>query len=339
MKHITIKDIARKLNISVSTVSRALNDKYDIKKETRDMILKTVEEMGYMPNPIARKLIQNRTYSVGVVVPEFLHSFFPETIMGMQEALLNKGYQLLIMPSNEDAETELKNVQTLVGNMVDGIIISLCKGAQNIPYYKKLLADGMPMVFFNRINTELAAPSVTFDDYKWAFFATEHLIRQGCKKPVHLSASFELPFAINRRKGFIDALKKHKIPTSDVLVIETGITIEKGEKIVEGLLNNGHNFDSILAANDLCAIGAMQAIKNHGLRIPHDIAVCGFTKTTLSQYVEPPLSTVEQPTFEMGNTAANLLLKLIDEPDEKITLETVVLNGRIIERSSSIKNK
>ncbi len=337
MKHVTIKDIARELNLSVSSISRAFNDKFDIKKETRELILKKAKEMGYTPNPIARKLSQKRSFNIGVVVPEFENSFFPKTIMGMQDVLLKEGYQVLIMPSNEEPENEIQNVKTLIDNMVDGIILSLCKETKNIDYYKELLDDGVPIVFFNRVNDGLDTSNVTFDDYKWAFIATEHLIRQGCKKPIFLAAPFDLPFAVNRKNGFLDAMKKHNIPDYEKLVFNAGIITEKGEECVDNLLSEDMQFDGVFAVNDLCAIGAMKAIKRNGLSIPGDVAVIGFTKTPLSKYVEPQLSTVEQPSFEMGKIAANLLLKQLQHPDEKLPPEKILLSGQLIQRASSMK--
>jgi LacI family transcriptional regulator len=169
MYHITIKDIARKLNVAVSTVSRAFNDKYDIKKDTRDLILKTAAEMGYRPNPIAKKLIQRRTYNVGVIVPEFINSFFPEVILGIQKVLLEKKYQVFITSSNENPETEKENIMTMEDNMVDGIIISLSTETSNSNYLTKMVKEGFPMVMFNRVNEEIPISKVVFDDYKWAF--------------------------------------------------------------------------------------------------------------------------------------------------------------------------
>ena len=174
MNYITIKDVAKKLNVSVSTISRAFNDKYDIKKETKELILTTAKEMGYRPNPMAKKLIQKRSFNIGIVVPEFINGFFPEVIIGAQEIFFKKGYQVLIAQSNECFETELKNVETLENNMVDGLLLSISCETKNTEYYQKLIKSGLPIVLFNRVNKNLNASKVLFNDYKWAFFATEH---------------------------------------------------------------------------------------------------------------------------------------------------------------------
>ena len=198
MKHITIKDVAKKLNVSISTVCRAFNNKYDIKENSKNLILKTAKELGYKPNPIARKLTQQRSYNIGIVVPEFSSNFFPEVMLGAQQILHKEGFQVLIMQSNNSWELERKNVETLVDNMVDGLIISLTSEIKNNDYYSSLLKLNIPIVFFNRAVDEILTSKVLFNDYKWALFATEHLIIQGYKNIVHLSGTTNLTLTKNR---------------------------------------------------------------------------------------------------------------------------------------------
>lgn len=337
MKHITIKDVARKLGVSISTVSRAFNDKYDIRKETRTKILRVAHEMGYRPNPIARKLIQQKTFNVGVVVPEFVNSYFPEVIIGIQEVLLAQGYQVLVMQSSECYTTELKNIQTLEDDMVDGMIISLSSEAHNSDYYIQMVEKGYPVVFFNRVDEGIPASKVVFDDYKWAYFITEHLIKQGYKKIYHLSGYQHLSLTQNRIKGYQKAMDKFALPYTKDHIIETGFQIEEGQAVMEKLLVEGNLPDAIFATNDPVAIGAMKAIKKAGLKIPENVALAGFSESRMADIVDPPLTSVSQPTFEMGRTAAKLLLKQIDT-DGFAAPETVVLNGKINTRASSIKN-
>ncbi len=338
MKHVTIKDIARELKISVSSVSRAFNDKHDIKKETRELVLKKAEEMGYIPNTIARKLLRRKSFYIGVVVPDFVNRFFPEVLVGIQDVFLKVGYQVFIMQSNELQQNEIENVKALVENMVDGLLVAICTQTKDFSYYQNLLKKKFPMVFFNRTQDELSASSVTFNDYQWAFLATEHLIRQGCNRPVHLAAPYDTPIARNRKQGFIDALSKHHIPTPEELVVNADYHAEDGEERIENLISSNFEFDGVFAVNDLCAIGAMKALKRNGLAIPEDVAVIGFTKTLLSKYVEPQLSTIEQPTYEMGKTAAELLLKQINADEDQIPKpEKIVLSGQLISRASSVR--
>jgi len=335
MKHITIKDVARQLNVSISTVSRAFNDKYDIRRETRTEILRVAEEMGYRPNPIARKLIQQKTFNVGVVVPEFVNGYFPEVIIGIQEVLLDRGYQVLVMPSNECYTTELKNIKALEDSMVDGMIISLSSEVHNNDYYKRMIEKGYPVVFFNRVDDAIPASKVVFDDYKWAYFATEHLIRQGYHKIFHFSGYQHLSLSQNRIRGYRKAMEKFSVPLEDNYIIETGFFMEEGRATMEYLLDSGNLPDAIYAANDPVAIGAMKAIKKAGLKIPDDIALVGFTESKMAEIVDPPLTSVSQPTFEIGKTAAELLLRQIAS-DGFAAPETVVLNGKLNVRESSM---
>lgn len=338
MKHITIKDVAKKLNCSVSTISRAFNDKYDIRKETRDHILETAKEMGYSPNPMAKSLLKQCSNQIGVVVPEFINAFFPEVIIGIQEVFIKKGYQVLIMQSGESQITELENVKTLENNMVDGMIISLSLETKNVDYYKKLIQQGFPLVFFNRVSNELETSKVLIDDYKWAFFATEHLIYQGFKKIFHFAGPSGLMFTNNRKNGFIDAHRKHKLPFDEGSIIETGLMINDGERVMEKLINEKNIPEAIFAVNDPTAIGAMKMLKKHGFKIPEDVALVGFTESGLAPLIDPPLTSVKQPTKEIGRTAALLLLEQIESKGIFVP-QTVILNGRLNVRESSMKLK
>lgn len=192
MKRVTIKDVAKALCVSVSSVSRAINNSYDIHPDTRKMILAKAEEMGYHPNPIAQKLSSDKTKIIGVVVPEFENAFFPKVIMGIQKVMKAAGYQVLIMSSDETASIERENVYALNNYHVDGLLISLSQETRDITYLKELQAQGLPIVQFNRVSQKLETPKVIFDDYQWAYKATEHLIDQGYKKIYHLSGPCNL---------------------------------------------------------------------------------------------------------------------------------------------------
>ena len=337
MKHVTIKDVAKKLNVSISSVSRAFNDKYDIKKETRELILKTAEEMGYFPNPIAKKLSQKKTYNIGVVVPEFVNEFYSEIIIAIQEVFISKGYQVLIMQSDENQDQELANVKTLIHNMMDGLIIAPITKNENIDYYLKQRDNGYPIVFMNRVEESLPASKVIFNNQKWSFFATEHLISQGYKRIYHLAGHKDLCVSNERIKGFKRALKKHKIPEENYKIIETGLLSNEGITAVEDLIYNHDLPDALYCENDLVAMGAIKKLKDNGYKVPDDIAVMGFTETKIAELVTPQLSSVKQPTFEMGKKAAELLLRQIN--DNLFDNETVIMNGVLNIRESSVKKQ
>ena len=334
MKYVTIKDIAKKLNVSISTISRAFNNKSDISIETKQLILKTAREMGYRPNPMARKLIKKRSFNIGIVVPEFVNSFFPEVIIGAQEVFIENGYQVLIAQSNECFETELKNVQSLENSMVEGLMISLSSETNNMDYYQELIDKGFPIVFFNRVNKEIEAYKVLFNDYKWSFFATEHLIHQGYKNIYHLQGNNNLSLSKERKRGFLDAHKKHHKTVLKKQIINSGFNMEDGEEIAKSLIENNKIPDAIFAATDPLAIGAMKVFKQYGYKIPQDIAFIGFSESKLATIIEPPLSSVKQPTFEIGMEAAKLLIDQI-ENQSNYSPKTIVLNGELNIRASS----
>lgn len=335
MIYITIKDIAKKLNISIATVSRAFNDKSDINVNTKNLILKTAKEMGYRPNPMAKKLMQKRSLTIGIVVPEFLNSFFPEAIIGAQEILFEKGYQVLITQSNENYETELKNVKALEDSMVDGIIISQSSESKNVDYFQNLIHSGFPIVFFNRVCDEITSSKILFNDYKWAFFATEHLINQGYKNIYHLKGKESLSLTNDRMKGFVDAHTKHKLTVAKEQIVPTGFGIEDGQRAANAIIDSDKIPDAIFASNDPSAIGAMQVFKKRGFKIPEDIAFVGFTESKMGTIIDPPLTSVLQPALEIGREAARILIHQIENPTT-FKHQTIVLNGQLNIRESSV---
>ncbi len=337
MKHVTIKDVAKRLNVSVSSVSRAFNDKYDIKKETKELILKTAEEMGYFPNPIAKKLSQNRSLNIGVIVPEFINEYYSEMVIALQEFFISKGYQVLVMQSNENVEQELKNVKTLIHSMTDGLIIAPTVGNNNMSYYLQHHREGYPIVFLNRVEESIPASKVIFNNVKWSFFATEHLIRQNYKKIYHLAGYKDLCVSEERIQGFKKAMRKHKVPIENYKIIETGLLAKEGMEIIEDLIFNHDIPDAFFCVNDMIALGAIKKLKDNGYRVPEDVAFVGFTETSMAELVTPQLSSVKQPTYEMAKKAGELLIERIENSEAEI--ETVIINGELNIRKSSIKEK
>jgi LacI family transcriptional regulator len=332
--HITIKDIARLTNLSVSTISRAFNDKSDIKKETRELILTKAKELGYRPNPMARNLQKQISKNIGVIVPELMGSFFPKVISGMEDIFAEKDYQMLILSSYESYEKELDRIRTLEDSMVDGIIISLSKETKNVDVLNQLIDSGMSLITFNRSNPEIKASSVLFNDYNWSVFATEHLIRNGCENIFHFALPFHLPISKRRVDGFRKAMFKHCKDCSDEHIVESGITIEDGKNSMQQLIDNSIIPDGIFASSDRIAIGAMKVLKSHGYKIPEDCRVMGFSESNLADVVEPSLSTVAQPTIEMGRKTAELMIQQL-ESETYIEPETIKLNGRLVIREST----
>lgn len=336
---VTIKDIARELKISTSTVSRALADKWDVNPETRKAVMELSEKLNYRPNQISLNLKKQQSMTVGIVIPEFINAFFPEVIIGIESVLRPQGYQMLICQSNESPETELANIRMLENKMVDGFIISMSAETSD-PACFNTLAESGPVVFFNRICPGTSASSVVIDDRKWAFLATEHLIEQGCRRIVHLAGPENLEVAIRRRQGYLDALAAHGLEQDPELVIPCGVMMERGVMGAYRILELEQRPDGIFAFNDPVAVGAMKTLqKRGGVRIPEEMAVVGFTESKMAVIIEPNLTSVEQPTFEMGKAVAELLLEqLRNKTDEKRACKTIILDAKLNVRESSSLN-
>ena len=265
MKYITIKDIARHLSISVSTVSRALGDDKNIRKETKEKVMEAVKELGYRPNPVATNLKYGHTNAVGVIVPEMVTPFASRVINGIQEVLHAKNIKVIIAESGGDPEKEKENLQLMERFMVDGIIICLCSYKRNKEEYFRLQEAGMPMVFYDRIPYGLEVPQVIVDDYMKSFFLVESLIRSGRKQIVHIQGPDDIYNSIERVRGYKDALAKFGIPfDKDNMLIRTGITFEEGKKAADILMERNIPFNAVFAFTETLAIGAMNRLKELG---------------------------------------------------------------------------
>lgn len=333
MKHVTIKDIARYLSLSVSTVSRALVDDKNIRKETKEKVLETAQKLGYKPNPVATNLKYGHTNTVGVIVPEMVTPFASRVISGIQDVLYANGIKVIIAESNEKPATEKENLLLMERFMVDGIIISLCSYKTNQEEYLRLQKAEMPMVFYDRIPYGLDVPQVMVDDYMKSFFLIERLIRSGRRHIVHLQGPDDVYNSHERARGYKDALKKFNITIDERLVIQTGLTFEDGRKAADQLAERHLSFDAVFAFTDTLAIGAMNRLRELGRKIPEEVAVASFSGTELSTIVYPQLTTVEPPLFQMGKTAAELILEKIKNPQSPN--RTVVLDADIKMRAST----
>lgn len=333
MKHVTIKDIAHYLSISVSTVSRALVNDKNIRRETKEKVLEAAKTLGYKPNPVATNLKFGHTNTVGVIVPEMVTPFASRVVNGIQEVLYANGIKVIIAESGEDPEKEKENLQLMERFMVDGIIISLCSYKRNSEEYLRLQQAEMPMVFYDRIPYGLDVPQVIVDDYMKAFFLVERLIRSGRKRIVHLQGPDDVYNSIERARGYKDALSKFNIFPDEDMLVKTGLTFEDGKNVADRLVEKNISFDAVFAFTDTLAIGMMNRLRELGKKIPEEIAVASFSGTELSTIVYPKLTTVEPPLLQMGRTAAELILEKIKNPSSPN--RSVVLNAEIRMRAST----
>ncbi|MDZ7633848.1 MAG: LacI family DNA-binding transcriptional regulator [Bacteroidales bacterium] len=334
-ENITIKDIARELGISPSTVSRALKDHPDISKATRDAVNELAERWNYRPNPIALSLKSGSSKTIGVIIPEVVHYFFSTVISGIEDVLYQRDYNMILCQSNEMWEHEVKNIRTLLSSRVDGILASVTKTTSDFSHYRSIIEKDIPLVFFDRAAEELRTDSVVIDDETGAYKAVNHLLRTGKKRIVHLSGPMQLAIARNRLNGYMKAMKEYRLNPSEQDIVRCD-DIGSAEIVIPALLKRNPRPDAFFAVNDLTAAQALMIIKRHGLKIPEDIAVVGFTNSQIATLTDPGLTSVDQKGYEMGQVAARLLMDRIENPRSPVQ-NKVITSELVIRGSSSAK--
>lgn len=333
---ITIKDIARILGISPSTVSRALKDHPDINSDTKKAVNELANKLKYQPNAVALSLKNSRSNTIGIIIPEIVHYFFSSVISGIEDIASQRGYTVIICQSNESFDREVANAKTLLSHRVDGILISISKQTNTFTHFQNLQEGGIPLVFFDRIAPGINADQVIIDDIEASYDATRHLIENGCKRIAHFAGPQSLLIGRNRLQGYINALTEAGLPVDNRLIIQAD-TFEKARNTVGQMLDSGTIPDGIFAVNDMTAIGAMQTIQKRGLRIPEDVSIVGFSDGYLSGVTDPHLSSVDQHGYEMGTMAAEMLFKRILSDETEYIPEIKTLKANLIVRGSSQK--
>lgn len=332
IKHpITIKDLARILGISVSTVSRALKDHPDISLKTKKAVQDLAGEMQYRPNEIALSLKNRKTKIIGIIVPKLVHHFFSSVIEGVENIAYDKGYQVMIYHSDEKFIREIELTKSILSFRLDGLIISMSKETADYSHFEKLEQYGIPVVFFDRV-PNMDVNKVIFDDFQGAYDAVNHLISQGCKKIAHLSASENLDIGRKRIDGYKTALRNNGIPFQSDLIVKCD-TYEDAIPLTEKLIADHPELDGIFAVNDLTGIGATKAVISSGKNVPKEIKVIGFTNEISSAVCAPSLSTVNQRGVEMGEVACSLL---IDNINKEQPPQTKVVKADLILRNSTL---
>lgn len=330
----TIKDIAKRLNLSASTVSRGLRDLPDVKPETREAVKRIAKELNYHPNTIAQGLVKRRSYNIGVIIPDFMIHFYAEALSGIYKVANDAGYNVMVCQTNETYNNELKSLKTLVSNRVDGLIIAISKETDNFDHLNSLNLNKTPLVVFNRVSNKIKASKVVFDDHQSGYKATSHLIACGCKNIAHIAGPSNLELSADRKSGFLKALEKYKLKFDEELVVSCDFSLEDGKEAMEKILQTGKKIDGVFTVCDAAAYGAMAVLKSAGYKIPNDVSVIGFTNEPFAKLIEPSLSTISQPSYEIGETATHLLLKHIENKDDFVP-ETRILETELIERNSS----
>jgi len=331
----TIKDLARELKLSPSTISRALRDHPDISPKTKKRVVSLADKLDYHPNSIAQSLQTKRTKTIGVIVPEIKQPFFASVINGIEELAYAAGYTIIVCQSNETADREVLVTRSLGSHRVAGLLVSLSRSTKNLDHFKLLQRRGVPIVFFDRVSNDIEASKVVVDDYKGAFDVVAHLIKSGYQRIAHLAGPKNLSISKFRLKGYMDALRQENLPFDDSMVVYGGLDDTDGIVGFQKLLHLQTLPDAIFAVNDPVATGAFVMIKEHGMKIPDDIALAGFSNTYMTSLLDPPLTTVEQPSYEIGKTAAQLLMEQINNNDEELLPKFIVLKTNLIVRGST----
>lgn len=333
---ITIHEIAKSLNLDSSTVSRALNGSPRVSNKTKSRILAKAKELGYSPNLLASNLRQNKSNTIGIVIPRISKYFFSTIIAGIQEAAFSQGYNVVISQSLEESSRESKILDNFIMHRMDGVLMSVAWDEYSVEHLEKLENLNMPLVFFDRYPKEFEHLNrVILNDKQGAFEATEHLIFQGCKKIVHFAGPQTLELYRQRLKGYRQALDNHGIYYDSSLVDDSRLVIGDGAKAIKTLLALHPDLDGIFSANDRAAVDAMRVLQDMGKRIPEDIAIAGFSNDPLGLVTNPTLTTVDQFGFEMGKKACHLLIENIKNGVPSSQYQHVTITPKLMIRNSS----
>jgi LacI family transcriptional regulator len=336
-KELTIYDLAKRLNISAATVSRALSDHPAVSKKTKRKVGEIAEEMGYRKNSFASDLRKQKTYTIGVIVHELNSHFITSVLSGIEKVAAEAQYNIIIGHSAETSTKEIKNAHNLFHKRVDGLIVSLAYDTTSLQHYDPFIKRGIPIVFFDRVKKDAPGIKVVIDNYMAAYNATVHLIEQSCKKIIHITGCLSQNVYADRLEGFKKALAAYNLPFEPEQLIITDLSEQAGIEAARQIIEMKTRPDGLFITNDLCAAVCMQSLKDAGIKIPEDIAIVGFNNDTISRVIEPKLTTINYAGREMGEVVGN---SLVNQLNGDCLEYTIVLSSELLIRSSSkrIKN-
>lgn len=335
----TIHDIAEMLNITASTVSRALHNHPRISDNTKKAVLKAAKQLNYKPNNIAAALRNGRSHIIGIIVPTVDRTFFASIVRGIEEIANKANYKVMICQSYDLFEKEVTAVEALLNAQVDGIIVSIAKTTTNFDHFRGVQEKGIPLILFDRTTDELAVSQVIIDDYMGAYKTVEHLIQQGCRRIAHFTSRMKINIYKERFRGYKDALLNHGIPFREELVVESNLQLEDGRESMNKLLEMGILPDAIFAASDYGVMGAMQILKDRNIKIPEQVALAGFMNEPFTSFTDPPLTSVDQLSITMGNVTAEVFLEQMAATKQKFIPQKIVLKPELVIRKSSLQKE
>jgi LacI family transcriptional regulator len=309
-----------------------------ISEQTKKLVLETAQRLHYRRNKIASSLRSGRSHTIGVIIPSAQMNFFGSVVHGIQSIASNRGYSILLYQSEESTELEIKAIEAFMGARVDGILVSIAKGTTDFSHFAELKKRKVPLVFFDRTNDNLHIPSVVINDYKGAYYATEHLLQQGYRHIAHVSGQQHLKVFHDRLLGYQDALRANNIEGDKDYVYQGNISVECGKKAVDYYLGLPQPPDAVFAVEDFTALGVLQRLKERNIKVPDNFGVVGFANESFGEYVTPALSSVDQQTVQMGREAFNMLVELINDNDFALNNGSgVVLEPVLLCRKSSLR--
>jgi len=335
-KKTTIYDIAKALNITVSTVSRALSGFPAISDATRTAVLETAQKLNYSPNKLASALKSGKTHIIGVIVPSVQAHFFASIIHCIEDGLKDSGYRVIIYQSNESVENEINGVKTLLEAQVDGIMASMSLETENVDHFAEIIKQNKPLILFDRVHEDLKVPTITLDDFKAGYMATQHLIDQGYEKIAFITTIHQIKIFNDRLKGYKAALKDNGLPLIDEHLIFGGLSIKDGRFGAGKLMRSKNKPDAIIAGDDFTALGVIKKLKEID-ETPPEVGVIGFANEAFSAYITPNLSTIDQHAPQIGKECAKMFLKMVKQENPFQEMEHIVLDPSIIERQSTTK--
>lgn len=333
-KQITIKDIAKALHISPSTVSRSLADHPDISQETKELVNRYAKEHKYKPNALALSLRTSDTRTIGVILPQIVHYFFSSVLSGIEDEAEKGGYRVVISQSNENYEKEVKGAQALLEARVCGVLASVAKTTTDYAHFQDLIDSDIPIVFFDRICPGILTDRVVVDDYAGVCSAVDYLIRTGCRRIAFFGSPSHLAISNNRRMGYEDALRKNKLPVRKEL-IKICDNYADAFRLTPDLLTLPEPPDAFFAVNDETAIGVLNVVKAKGLKIPDQISICGFTNNSLAEVSDPLLTSVDQHGYELGATAMRLLINRLKGVQDGNRIVSKIIKTNLVVRQTT----
>lgn len=335
-KEVTIYDLAKELNYSPSTISRALNNHKSISKKTIKEIQKTAKKLGYRPNSIAASLRNNKSRTIGIMIARINRPFVSSLISGIEEVAREAGYNVVISQSSDNYLNEINNARALYESRIGGLIVSLGMETVNTDHFKLFTEKNIPLVFVDRVPEEFNSYKVVIDNYSAGFKATQHLIDQGCKRIAHFAGAQHMNVYHLRKKGYLDALKQNGLIRDEDLILDLNtMSFEEGKIATEKLLDMDNPPDGLFSSNDTAAVSAILCAKERGIKIPEDLAIIGFNDDPMASIVEPALSTVSHPSMQMGRISAQKILEHSATDLPSGVAEISVLDTEVIIRKSS----